>query len=105
MRSLIFGGRGMLGRAVAEEAGRRGWPTLALSHAEADITDAAAVQARVRLILAMDLPPLVRIAQDHPDDAYRRALGAFTRDLWSRGGPTAGVPDEAAVLAAAARLW
>ena len=48
MRSLIFGGRGMLGRAVAEEAGRRGWPTLALSHAEADVTDAAAVQARVR---------------------------------------------------------
>ena len=37
---------------------------------------------RVRLILAMDLPPLVRIARDHPDDAYRRALGAFTRELW-----------------------
>lgn len=48
MRSLIFGGRGMLGRAVAEEAGRRGWPVLALGHAEADITDAASVGARVR---------------------------------------------------------
>ncbi|HEV8240751.1 MAG TPA: dTDP-4-dehydrorhamnose reductase [Thermoanaerobaculia bacterium] len=48
MRSLIFGGRGMLGRAVAEETTRRGWATLALGHAEADITDAAAVEARVR---------------------------------------------------------
>lgn len=48
MRSLIFGGRGMLGRAVAEEAGRRGWPVLALRHAEADIADAAVVAARVR---------------------------------------------------------
>jgi len=65
----------------------------------------AAVQARVRLILAMDLPPLVRIAQDHPDDAYRRALGVFTRELWSRGGSAAEVPADAAVLAAAARLW
>ena len=65
----------------------------------------AAVQSRVRLILAMDLPPLVRIAQDHPDDGYRRALGVFTRELWSRGGPAAEVPEEAAFLAAAARLW
>src|SRR6185436_14485550 len=48
MRALIFGGRGMLGRAVAEEAGRRGWPALALGHAEADVTDAAAVSACVR---------------------------------------------------------
>ena len=33
---------------------------------------AAAAASRVRLILAMDLPPLVRLARDHPDDAYRR---------------------------------
>ncbi|MEU1970129.1 glycosyltransferase family 2 protein [Microbacterium sp. NPDC019599] len=66
---------------------------------------AAAVQERVRLILSMDLPPLVRIAQDHPDDAYRRALGAFTRDLWARGGASAPLDDEAASLATAARLW
>ncbi|QIG40269.1 glycosyltransferase [Microbacterium sp. 4R-513] len=66
---------------------------------------AAAVQERVRLILAMDLPPLVRIAQEHPDDAYRRALGAFTRDLWARGGAVAPLDDESAHLAAAAQLW
>jgi glycosyltransferase involved in cell wall biosynthesis len=65
----------------------------------------AAVRARVNLILAMDLPPLVRIAQQHPDDAYRRAVGAFTRDLWSRGGASAALDDEAAHLAAAAQLW
>lgn len=42
---------------------------------------AAAVQSRVALILSMDLPPLVDIGKTHPDPAYRRALGAFTRDL------------------------
>ncbi|MFH8250414.1 glycosyltransferase family 2 protein [Microbacterium sp. B2969] len=65
----------------------------------------AAVRQRVQLILAMDLPPLVRLAQEHPDDAYRRALGSFTRDLWARGGSSASLDDEAASLAAAARLW
>ena len=44
----------------------------------------AAASARVRLILAMDVPPLVRIARDHRDDAYRRALGEFVRGLVSR---------------------
>lgn len=67
---------------------------------------AAAVQARLRLILSMDLPPLVRIAQTHADDAYRRALGAFARTLWSRAGAARdGLDDASAALAAAARLW
>ncbi len=48
MRSLVFGGRGMLGGAVVEEAGRRGWPVLGPGHAEADVTDAAAVDSAVR---------------------------------------------------------
>lgn len=48
MRSLIFGGRGMLGRAVVGEARRRGWPALALAHAQADVTDVGAVSAWVR---------------------------------------------------------
>jgi len=66
----------------------------------------AAVHARVRLILAMDLPPLVRIAEDHPDVAYRRALGAFVRELWAHG-PSArtGVDGQARRLAEAALLW
>lgn len=39
MRALVFGGTGMLGRAVVAEARRRGHVTLGLSHAQADITD------------------------------------------------------------------
>lgn len=44
----------------------------------------AATRARIRLILDMDVPPLVRIAQVHPDDAYRRILGTFVRELSTR---------------------
>ena len=66
----------------------------------------AAAAARVRLILAMDLPPLITIARDHPDDAYRRALGTFTRELWSRTDETRPPLDAATATAlAAARLW
>ncbi|WP_243074545.1 glycosyltransferase family 2 protein [Microbacterium sp. SS28] len=65
----------------------------------------AAVQERVRLILAMDLPSLVRIGQEHPDDAYRGMLGAFTRDVWALGGAGVTLDDEPASLAATARLW
>jgi len=66
----------------------------------------AAVQERIALILSMDLPPLVRIAQDHPDPAYRRTLGAFARDLWDRAGAARDRVDAASAgLLAAARLW
>lgn len=41
----------------------------------------AAVVARLDLILAMDLPPLERIAADHPDPAYRATLETFLDDL------------------------
>lgn len=39
MRALIFGGTGMLGRAVVREARGRGWAALALPHLQADVTD------------------------------------------------------------------
>lgn len=66
----------------------------------------SAAAARVRLILAMDLPPLVAIARDHPDEAYRRALGAFTRELWARVDHPRAAFDPAATIALdAARLW
>jgi dTDP-4-dehydrorhamnose reductase len=39
MRSLIFGGEGMLGRALVAAARRRGHAALALSRAAADVTD------------------------------------------------------------------
>lgn len=44
----------------------------------------AAAASRVRLILAMDVPPLVEIARGHADPDYRRELGAFVRSLQSR---------------------
>jgi len=66
----------------------------------------AAARARVRLILDMDTPPLIRIARDHPDDAYRRTLGAFVRELAARADAEAVALDPAsAALLAAARLW
>jgi len=69
-------------------------------------SQSAAARSRVRLILDMDTPPLIRIAQDHPDDAYRRALGAFVRDLAGRAEDAALPLDPAAApLLAAARLW
>lgn len=40
-----------------------------------------AVRARGRLIRTLDLPPLVRIAETHPDPAYRIALEAFVETL------------------------
>lgn len=63
-----------------------------------------AASSRVRLILALDLPPLVEIARDHPDDVYRRELGAFARMLWERADGVALDP-AAATAVAAARLW
>ena len=44
----------------------------------------AALQERVLLILSMDVPRLVPIAESHSDPAYRKLLGAFTRDVWDR---------------------
>jgi len=65
-----------------------------------------AARARVRLILEMDTPSLVRIAQTHPDAAYRRALGAFVRELTARAALDAVELDAAtADLRAAASLW
>lgn len=48
MRALIFGGTGMLGRAVVAVARRRGFPVLALGRAQADVT------ARDRLFYWVD---------------------------------------------------
>ncbi|MCP2637867.1 glycosyltransferase [Microbacterium sp. HD4P20] len=65
---------------------------------------ARAAAARVRLVLAMDVPPLVALAKEHPDDAYRRALGGFVREMWAR--VDGGRPGEPVATAlAAARLW
>lgn len=48
MRAVVFGGTGMLGREVVTEGRRRGVPVVGLSHAEADVTDAARLVEWVR---------------------------------------------------------
>src|SRR4029079_16941848 len=47
MRTLVFGGTGMLGRAVVRLARRRGGAALGLSHGQADVTDGGAVHGWV----------------------------------------------------------
>lgn len=44
MRTLVLGGGGMLGGAVLAAARARGWPALALSHAQADLGDEARLE-------------------------------------------------------------
>ena len=43
MRTLVFGGEGMLGQSVSQHWRRQGAPVLALGRRQVDITDAAAV--------------------------------------------------------------
>ena len=45
MRTLVFGGTGIVGRATVAAARRRGWPALGLTRAQADIEDAGRVAA------------------------------------------------------------
>jgi CDP-glycerol glycerophosphotransferase len=65
-----------------------------------------AASARIGQLLRMDVPRLARIAADHPEDAYRRAVGVFARDLADRpAGAALALPDDARDALAAARLW
>ncbi|MCR2762252.1 glycosyltransferase [Microbacterium sp. zg.B48] len=65
-----------------------------------------AAQARLGQLLRMDVPRLAQIARTHPDAAYRRALGAFTREIWARAGSARADLDAAsATVVDAARLW
>ncbi len=66
----------------------------------------AAAQVRIRTILTMDLPRLVLIAQEHPSDAYRQALGAFARSIWGRAvAARTGLSSQAEAALAAALVW
>jgi len=47
VRVLVFGGAGLVGRAMVAEAGRRGWPVAGPDRDETDVTDPAAVAAAV----------------------------------------------------------
>ncbi|MGH7458068.1 MAG: dTDP-4-dehydrorhamnose reductase [Longimicrobiaceae bacterium] len=48
MKVLVTGARGLLGRAVVEEGQRRGYHTVALGRDQLDVTDEAAVRARLQ---------------------------------------------------------
>lgn len=65
-----------------------------------------AAHARQVQILRMDIPRLVEIARAHPNPAYRQLLGAFTREIWSRGADAGHLLEpSAAASVSAARLW
>lgn len=65
-----------------------------------------AARARIRLMLDMDVPPLIRLARTHPDDQYRRTLGEFVRELIARAdAETVPLSPESAPLRDAALLW
>lgn len=71
-----------------------------------DAADArAAAEARVRLVLDMDIPPLVRIAATHPDPEYRRQVGALVREFHERAVAHPAADPATAELWAIARLW
>ena len=55
MRTLVFGGTGIVGRAVVREGRRRGWATLGLSRSQGEITD----RRRVDEICAAFRPTLI----------------------------------------------
>ncbi|HVS03504.1 MAG TPA: dTDP-4-dehydrorhamnose reductase [Thermoanaerobaculia bacterium] len=90
MRTLVFGGTGMLGRAVVAAARRRGWQALGISHRQGDVADAG----RVRYWLGAFRPELLVncAAFTRVDEAEQRRDEAFAVN-----GEAAGV------LAAAAR--
>lgn len=59
----------------------------------------AAVVARLALILAMDVPPLIDIARTHPDPAYAAAVDAFVAELEALPEFGDAAPDPALVAA------
>lgn len=71
-----------------------------------DAGQSRAAASRVRLILSMDLPPLVQLARAHDQPDYRREVGAFVRELWARADAASITFDDASLTALhAARLW
>jgi dTDP-4-dehydrorhamnose reductase len=75
MRTLVLGGTGMLGRAVAAECRRRGWTALAVGRGHADITDRVAVHAvaaAFRPQLLVNCAALTRV-----DDCENEGAAAF----------------------------
>ncbi len=65
-----------------------------------------AARSRARQLLRMDIPRLARVAAAHPDDEYRRLVGAFARSVAERQDAAAvALPEDAQPLISAALLW
>ena len=95
-RVLVTGAAGMLGRDVAAAAAGRGWACAALTHAELDITDAAAVRTTVR-----DRAPQVIFncaAWTRVDDAEEHEAAALALNADGPGNLAAAARDAGARL-------
>lgn len=119
MRTLVFGGTGMLGKAVTAEGRRRRFPVLALSRAQADVTDPEhlawwAASFRPELVVNCAAFTHVDLAEERREEAFavndagvahvvEAARGAGARlihvstDYVFDGEGTSPYPEEAAV--------
>jgi dTDP-4-dehydrorhamnose reductase len=75
LRTLVFGGGGIVGGAMVAEASRRGWPVRGLGHAEVDIADSAAVAgaiARERAELVVNCAAFTQVdrCESEPELAF-----------------------------------
>jgi dTDP-4-dehydrorhamnose reductase len=94
VRTLIFGGTGMLGRAVVAAARRRGFPALALSHAQADLQDRDrllywAREFRPELVINAAAYTKVDLAESEREAAF--AVNAAAVDAVAEAAAVAGV--------------
>jgi dTDP-4-dehydrorhamnose reductase len=95
MRVLILGGAGMLGRAVAAAARRRGEPALALSRRQADVTD----PARLRYWLEAFSPDVVVNCAAYTK--VDRCEGEGREEAWAVNGRAVGTVGEETARAGA----
>jgi dTDP-4-dehydrorhamnose reductase len=103
VRTLIFGGTGMLGRAVAAAARRRGYPALALSHAQADLTDRDrllywAREFRPELVVNAAAYTKVDLAETEKDTAFAVNGAALASIVAVAEAASIGHPGGAALL-------
>lgn len=87
MRTLVFGGTGIVGSALVREGRVRGWPVLGLSHGQGEITDegriaAACAAFRPGLIVNCAAFTKVDLCETEPERAHAvngRAVGNLAR--------------------------
>lgn len=93
MRTLVFGGGGIVGRAMLAEAGRRGWSARGLRHDEADIEDESSVAAAIErfapeLVVNCAAFTAVDLCESEPERALAvngAAVGNLARAAASAG--------------------